>query len=108
MLKPSDTGIPFAKIVTVLAIAFGIALGMCGLNFLLMNAADRSRFGAPWGGQMLIGLGIIESLVLVVAGPLLVLTVLIWVIWEAISGLGTKTAESQKLFDDQDGKSDGE
>ncbi len=35
MSKPLVDRIPFAKIVTVLAIVFGVAIGMCGLNLLI-------------------------------------------------------------------------
>ena len=48
--------IPFAKIITVLAIVFGISLGLCGVTFFLSMGGARSRGGF---GGFFVGLGVL-------------------------------------------------
>jgi ABC-type dipeptide/oligopeptide/nickel transport system permease component len=85
--------IPFAKIITVLAIAFGVALGMCGVV-----AAASSQWRG--GERALMTIGIIDLVVMVLSAVGLVVTVIAWVILGITSGFGRKTSDPQKLFDE--------
>jgi hypothetical protein len=100
---PSRSGFPFAKTVTVLAIAFGIALGMCGLNAVLMSTPiGRGGPGDEFGRPALVVLGLIELAVMAISGPLLVLTVIVWIIADATSN--RRQPGTQTLFGDDDEK----
>lgn len=97
---PSRKGFPFAKTVTVLAVTFGVALGMCGLNYVLLMGFGMARGGAPRAAQYVapvIGvLGFIELAVMILSGPALVITVIAWVISEAVGSPGV--SEPQRLL----------
>jgi len=98
----SHKGFPFAKMVAILAIVFGVALGMCGLNYALLMGFGLARGGVPgvaqYAGPVLGILGFIELAVMILTGPALVITVIVWVISEVIGSPGG--SEPQKLFDD--------
>jgi len=51
--------LPFARIVTVLAVAFGVALGLCGLN-LALSTGGVFRNAGQVGSSILVGSGMIE------------------------------------------------
>jgi hypothetical protein len=98
MNRPLVDRIPFAKIVTVLAIIFGIALGLCGLNGVLMAIIkSNEEFGAP----LLVTTGIVEIGGMLLSGVCLVLTVIAWVILSAVGSFSRSGAEPQKLFDEE-------
>lgn len=78
----------FPKIVTVLAITFGVATGACGLTAL---ASARA-------GGYLLPLGIIELAVMALSALGLVLTVIVWLVVSAIGNRGGTV----RLFDDSD------
>lgn len=101
MSKPLVDRIPFAKIVIVLAISFGVALGLCGLNLALVTsgvARGNNGFGGPIFGY----LGILELAVMALAAVGLLVTTALWVVLSAVSGFSRKGTEPQKLFDDKD------
>lgn len=90
----------FAKMVVVLAVAFGIGLGLCGLDGLLVAHGIGRRnqefaFG-PLGG--------VSLWVMFVSGLGLVVTVLVWVLWVVIRSIrdGRGGNDPQRLFDDKD------
>jgi hypothetical protein len=85
--------INFPKVVTVLAVTFGVALGACGLTALAANKG---------AGQYLLPLGIIELAVMVLSAGGLVLTVIVWVVVAAIGNRGGGESDTIKLFDDSD------
>jgi len=85
----------FAKIVTVLAVVFGISIGLCGLT-----AALSSQMGG--GGDFLLPLGIIELIAMGLSAVGLVLTVVVWVIASIVAGRGGRSDRTIKLFDDED------
>jgi hypothetical protein len=96
MANSSRSAFPFAKIVTLLASAFGIALGLCGLNLLLLQlGVDRGGHENYFGGPILGTLGLIEFGVMLISGPLIIITVIAWV----ISGLVKNRGGPQRLFD---------
>jgi hypothetical protein len=79
--------IPFKKIVTVLAIVFGISLGLCGVTFVVSSGGNN-------GGGFLFGLGILELVALGVSLTGLVLTLLIFVTLSIFRGFGEKVPQS--------------
>lgn len=84
------SNINFPKIVTVLAVIFGIALGACGLTALVASTA---------AGQYLMPLGMLELGVMIVSGVLLLIAVIVWVLATAFGNLGSDSSEPQRLFD---------
>jgi hypothetical protein len=87
--------IPFAKIFTVLAIVFGISLGLCGVTFAISSGGDR-------GGGFLIGLGILELIAGAVSAAGLVLTLLLLVTLSMFGIVSGKVSQPQKLFEEED------
>lgn len=78
--------IPFAKIVTVLAIVFGISLGLCGVTFFLST-------GGGGGGGFLIGLGMLELVALGVSMAGLLLMLLAFVTLSIFGAFGEKVSQ---------------
>jgi len=95
MNKPLVDRIPFAKIVTVLAIVFGVSLGLCGLTFVVSSGGSN-------GGGFIWGLGWLEFAAMAISATGMVLTVVVWVILSAVSSFGSKASQPQKLFDEED------
>ena len=85
----------FAKIVTALAIVFGISLGMCGLTFLV-SVGGSSRAG------FFMSLGVLELVVMGLSAAGLILTVVVWVTLAVIVSLRETSSQPQKRFDDGD------
>jgi hypothetical protein len=95
--RPVDR-IPFAKIVIVLAIAFGIGLGLCGVD-----AAFLEKFRSPgeeFGPNTIVG-GI-GAIALVLSALGLVLTCVVWAVVGVVSAFRDRNSETQRLFEDQD------
>jgi hypothetical protein len=67
--------INFPKVVTVLAITFGVALGACGLTGI---AATRG------GNDAFVSLAFIELAVILLSAVGLILTVVVWIIASAL------------------------
>lgn len=90
----------FAKMVVVFAVALGIGLGLCGLDFLLAAHGIRKstqEFGVgPLDGVSLV--------VMFVSGLGLVVTVIVWVLSVVIGNLSRPGSgnDPQRLFDDKD------
>ena len=89
--------IPFAKIVTVLAIVFGISLGLCGVTFALSA-------GSGQGGGFFMGLGILELVALGVSMAGLVLACVVWVTLSIFGSFSEKVSQPQKLYEEVDDK----
>jgi hypothetical protein len=87
---------PFAKIVTVLSIAFGIGLGLCGLSAIL--PASGEEFHTNW-------LSLPSLLIMVLSFLGLLVTLLVWVIASALGGFSAKSSNPQTLFGNPDGDS---
>lgn len=79
--------IPFKKIVTVLAIIFGISLGLCGITFLVSSGGG--------GGGLKVGLGTLELVALGVSLAGLVLTLLVFVTLSIFGHFGEKVSQSE-------------
>lgn len=88
----------FAKIVTVLAIAFGIGLGLCGLDYLLA-AKGIGKSTEEFGVGPIDGLSLAVMLLSALG---LVLTVVVWVLSAIVGSFRTGGSNPQRLFDDQD------
>jgi len=91
--------IPFAKIVVVLAIVFGVSLGLCGLTFVFSASGSRSSAAA---GAFVGIAGIIELGAMLLSAVCLVITVVVWVIAAIFASFSHKDSEPQHLFDDTD------
>jgi quinol-cytochrome oxidoreductase complex cytochrome b subunit len=87
--------IPFAKIITVLAIVFGISLGLCGVTAVLSS-------GGNIGGSFLVGLGILVTAAILLSIAGLLLTLLVFVTLSIFGSFGEKASQPQKLFDAED------
>lgn len=87
--------INFPKVVTVLAITFGVALGACGLTGI---AATRG------GNDALVSLAFIELALILLSAVGLVLTVVVWIIASALGKTEHRGSAPQRLFDDKDNK----
>jgi len=101
MDEPLVDRVNFAKVITVLAVTFGISLGLCGLTAVLSSQTRGS-------GTVLIFIGILELIVIGLSALGLVVTVIVWVVASiaAVHG-GGKSDGPQKLFgDSDDSKSD--
>jgi hypothetical protein len=89
--------INFPKVVTILAITFGVALGACGLTGTGI-AASRG------GTEILVSLAFIELAVVLLSAVGLVLTVVVWIIASALGKTGHRGSAPQSPFDDKDNK----
>jgi uncharacterized membrane protein len=87
--------IPFAKIITVLAIVFGVSLGLCGVTFAVFGGSGR-------GGDFLMGFGILELIVIVLSAALLALTIVVLVTLLIFGSFSGKVSQTQKIFDERD------
>ena len=88
--------INFPKVVTILAITFGVALGACGLT----GTGIASRGGT----EILVSLAFIELAVVLLSAVGLVLTVVVWIIASALGKTGHRGSAPQSPFDDKDNK----
>jgi len=98
MSKPAGGRITFAKIVTVLAVGFGIGLGLCGLDYLLAaNGIGKSHeeFGVG-------PLDAVSLVVMVLSAIGLVLTTILWVVFAAVGSFSRKDSEPPRLLDKKD------
>ena len=90
--------IPFAKFVIVLAVAFGIGLGLCGVDIAFLDRL-RGR-GNEFGPNTFVGgIGFI-AMVLSALG--FVLTCVVWAVVGVVGAFRDRNSETQRLFEDQD------
>jgi len=87
--------IPFAKIVTVLAIVFGVSLGLCGVTFFLSSAGNNAS-------GIFVGLGILELTAIALSFAGLVLTLVMLVTLSIFGRFSGKVSQPQKLFGAED------
>lgn len=99
MPTPFSDRIPFAKIVTILAIVFGVSLGLCGLTYA---ASTRSTAD----GGYVIALGLIELAAMALSLLGLIGTILLWVATSIFGSLSLTRNDPQKLFDNSDDSDD--
>jgi hypothetical protein len=93
-------GFPFAKIVAVLAIAFGVGLGLCGLSFVAASAGFKSN--QEFGVDSL-GIANISLVVMVVSAAALVLAAIGWAVAATLGiGVGRGEGDPRTLFGDKD------
>lgn len=98
MSKSPRRSIPFAKIVAVLASAFGVGVGLCGLDHLLA-AHNIGRSHEEFG----VGpLDAVSLSVMFFSAVGLVLTFIVWLLAGVFGGFSRKSSEPQRLFDDSD------
>jgi hypothetical protein len=95
MKRPLADRIPFAKIVTILAVTFGVALGLCGMTVLVSSNTHL-------GGSAMMPLGVLELVVMVLSAAGLVLTTIAWVIASALGGFRRRERKPVKLPNGED------
>jgi hypothetical protein len=83
----------FPKLVTVLSVTFGVALGACGLTFVASNTR---------AGNFFVPLGIIEIAVMAISAAGLVVTVIVWIVAAAIGGGPGGGSGTIRLLDDDE------
>jgi hypothetical protein len=84
--------IPFAKIVTILAIVFVVSLGLCGLTY-------AASTGTSGDGGYVIALGLIELAAMALSLLGLIVTALVWLVKAILESLSPNNGNPQKLFD---------
>jgi hypothetical protein len=87
-------GFPFARVVVVLAVAFGVGAGLCGLSFVV--AAHGFKSNEEFGVDSL-GIAGFSLIVMVLSGGALVLAAVGWVLAAIFGGTGKGNAEPQAL-----------
>jgi hypothetical protein len=87
--------IPFAKIITVLAIVFGISLGLCGVTAVLSS-------GDYIGGSFLNGLGILVAAGILLSAAGLALMVVVFVTLAIFGSFSGEVSQPVKLFAEED------
>lgn len=92
MSKPLVERFPYAKVVTVLASVFGVALGLCGVTWI---ASTR----LPGDGSIVMTIGFLELAVIVLSSIGLVVTVIAWILANAFGNFTPGGNDPQKLFD---------
>jgi|HubBroStandDraft_1064217.scaffolds.fasta_scaffold778697_1 hypothetical protein len=85
------SGINFAKVVTILAIIFGVSLGLCGLTVTLADRVPSVLALAP----------IAMTLMIFSLGGFVVVG-LVWVVMYLTGGGKAQGPEVQKLFEDDE------
>ena len=98
MSKPLVDRIPFAKIITVLAVAFGLGIGLCGLDFFLAwrgIGKNMQEFGVG-------PLDALSLIVMVVSALGLVVVTFLWVVLAAVGSFSRKDPEPLLLLDEKD------
>lgn len=93
MSKPLVDRIPFAKIVTVLAIVFGIALGLCGLN-LILALTPIGRLRILDQGPMSV-MGLVEIGAMLLSGLGLFVTAFAWVVLVVVGSFTRKSSDDE-------------
>jgi hypothetical protein len=98
MSGSGSKGFPFAKIVVVLAIAFGVGVGLCGISFVV--AAHGFQSHEEFGVDS-IGIANISLVVMVVSAVALVPALLAWLV-AAIVRNAKSGSEPQKLLSSEE------
>ena len=87
MSNPLVDRIPFVKILIVLAIVFGISLGLCGLTGMSVMQGGKMSTGL----QRILGETVVwDMLGMVLSAAGIVLTVIAWVVLTVVSRLNSK------------------
>lgn len=98
MSDPTVKRFPFAKIVVVLAVAFGVGLGLCGLDAALLEKL-RSP-GNEFGPNTIVGA--VGAFAVLLSASGLVVTTIVWAVVSAVGGFSRKGSEPQRLFEGKD------
>jgi hypothetical protein len=98
MSKSPHRSLPFARIVAVLASAFGVGVGLCGLDHLLA-AHNIGRSQQEFGVGPLDG---VSLFVMFFSAVGLVLTLIVWPLASLFHRSSRKSSDPPRLFDDSD------
>ena len=95
--------INFPKVITILAAIFGVALGLCGAQWLMVTSgwiSSTHPVGIFFNNLFAFG-GMLELAVMTLSAFGLVIMTILWIVSMAVGNFG-KSADPQKLFDDSD------
>jgi len=98
-MPPLTERVNFARIVTVLAIVFGIALGSCGITAAIALGGARLNQGFA---SALMFLGYAEAAVMVLSAVALVVVVAMWIVASFLGNFNRGSSDPQRLVDDRD------
>jgi hypothetical protein len=87
----------YAKAVAVLAVVFGIGLGLCGLDSALL--ASLRNPNDEFGPNSFVGA--VGAFVVLLSGAGLGVTVLVWVVASAVSAVSGNGSEPRRLPEDK-------
>jgi len=97
MDKPLVDRIPFAKILVVLTVVFGIALGLCGVTFVLNASGGNSP-----AGLLLSIAAPVELVMMALSFVGMVVVAIFWVVLSVARGNKAEDSERQRLIDGKD------
>lgn len=92
--------INFAKVISILAITFGIALGSCGVTAAL--AIGAGRFNQNFGAVFMV-LGYAELAVMILSAVGLVVVTVLWIIASTFGAFQSKP-DTIRLFEEDETK----
>jgi hypothetical protein len=96
----------FARIVTVLAATFGIALGLCGMTAVITIGGAAVIQGGVAG--VLMFLGYAELAVMILSAVAMVVVVAVWVIASFLGNFNHRNADPVRLFEQDETKQNDE
>lgn len=109
MNKPLVDRIPFAKILIVLVIVFGVSLGLCGVSAALGIAGSTGSSHMRNASAQILGFSLVIELVAMVLSSVgVVVTGIAWVILSIAGKSSRGSAEPQPLFNENDNKREDE
>jgi hypothetical protein len=98
MILPKSKMSVFAKVTIMMAVAFLVGVGLCGLDFALASdgiGKNTQEFGVgPLDGLSLV--------VMILSALGLALTLILWIVVAIVRSFSHKESEPQKLLDAQD------
>jgi hypothetical protein len=105
-MPPLTERVNFARIVTVLAATFGIALGLCGVTAAIAVVGAAVNQGGLAG--MLMFLGYAELAVMILSGAAMVVVVALWIIASFLGNFNHRNADPVRLFERDETKENDE
>jgi len=90
MTSPQSKSISFAKVIVFFAVAFGIGLGLCGLDYFLAARGIGKRT-IEYGVGPLDGVSLV---VMILSAVGLILTTVLWIVVAIIRGITRRGADS--------------
>jgi len=100
-MSGSGKGFPFVKVVVILACAFGVGLGLCGLDAALLVASSGHTSVNQSMGPLMGVVGVASMVLLALSGLGMVVTFIAWVVVQ-LSGSGKERSDPQRPYGGRD------